>query len=80
MDAAARMPGDAEAAAAIAGMHETYGRPEMPKLGAEHWFQSTVGAMPQPGRVVGLFDDGRILMAEPNGTTHEIRVSQIAEF
>lgn len=80
MDAAARMPGDAEADAAIAGMHETYGRPEMPKLGDEHWFQATVGAMPQPGRVVGIYADGRIVMAEPNGTIHQIRASQIAEF
>jgi hypothetical protein len=50
MDASERMPGDAEAAAAVAGMAETYGHAI--RVGEEHWFQPSVGAMPIPGRVL----------------------------
>lgn len=107
MDANQRMPGDAEAAGAVAGMHDTYGPqatgqrlipapagPASPfslgdvgpatrhghAIGDEFWFQPTVGAMPRPGRVVGLFGDGRMEMAERDGSTHVISAAQVAEF
>lgn len=78
MDANAWMPGDFEARAAAGGMAELYGHGRT--LGEELWFQPTVGSMPRPGRVVGLNDDGRLHVAEGDGTTHIIDLSQVAEF
>lgn len=81
MDANERMPGDREAAGAVAGMVETYGGPmHCYAIGDEVWFQPTVGAMPRPGRVVALFSDGRLEMADRDGSTHVITSALIAEF
>lgn len=81
MEANERMPGDREAAAAVAGMAQTYGGPmHGHAIGDEVWFQPTVGAMPRPGRVVALFSDGRLEMADRDGSTHVITSALIAEF
>lgn len=78
MDAMERMPGDAEAAAAAAGMAETYGHGI--KVGAEHWFQPAVGAMPVPGRVLDVNAGGMIVIADRSGAEHIIPATLIAEF
>lgn len=78
MDASERMPGDAEAAAAVAGMAETYGHGI--RVGEEHWFQPSVGAMPIPGRVLDVTPSGIIVIADRSGTEHIIHPTMIAEF
>lgn len=78
MDANERMPGDAEAAAAVAGMAETYGHGV--KVGEEHWFQPTAGAMPIPGRVLDTNAGGLIVIADRSGAEHMIPASLLAEF
>jgi len=78
MNAQERMPGDREAAAAVAGMAETYGHGM--KVGDEHWFQPTVGAMPIPGRVLDVNAGGMIVMADRTGNEHIIPATLIAEF
>jgi hypothetical protein len=78
MDAMERSPGDAEAAAAVAGMAETYGHGI--KVGAEHWFQPAIGAMPIPGRVLDVNAGGMIVIADRSGTEHIIHPTMIAEF
>jgi hypothetical protein len=78
MDASERMPGDAEAAAAVAGMAETYGHGI--RVGEEHWFQPSVGAMPIPGRVLDANAGGMIVIADRSGTEHIIPPTMIAEF
>lgn len=60
-----RMPGDAEAAGAAAGMAETNGHGV--KVGEEHWFQPAVGAMPIPGRVLDVTASGLITIADRHG-------------
>lgn len=109
MDAMERMPGDAEAAGAVAGMRETYGHeatgqrvapapagPASPsssgdvgpatrhghavKVGEEHWFQPTVGAMPIPGRVLDVMAGGMIVIADQSGSQHIVPHTMIAEF
>lgn len=80
MDANERMPGDAEAAAAIAGMHETYGRRKpQHAVGDSLWFTPTVGSMPREGKVVEV-RGALLVMQEPGGESHVISAAQIAEF
>ncbi len=78
MDAIERMPGDAEAAAAVAGMQDTYGHGI--KVGAEHWFQPEVGAMPIPGRVLDVTVAGRIVISDRSDRVYVIHPALIAEF
>jgi hypothetical protein len=51
MDANERMPGDAEAAAAVAGMQDVYGRP-LPSIG--DWINGSSGGKQWAGRVIGV--------------------------
>jgi hypothetical protein len=78
MDANERVPGDAEAAAAVAGMAETYGHGV--KVGDEHWFQPTVGSMPIPGRVLDVNAGGMLVIADRSGNEHIVPPSMLAEF
>lgn len=80
MDAnAERMPGDAEAAAAAAGMAETYGRATSHAVGDSVWFSPTVGAMPRQGKVERA-DWYGLTVRDDEGQAHTIAPSQIAEF
>lgn len=74
-----RMPGDAEAAAAAAGMAETYGRATPHAVGDSIWFSPTVGAMPRQGKVERA-DWYGLVVRDDEGQAHTIAASQIAEF
>jgi hypothetical protein len=75
-----RMPGDAEAAAAAAGMSEVYGRPAATHaVGDAVWFSPTVGAMPRQGRVE-FADWYGLSVRDDEGQLHTIALSQVAEF
>lgn len=74
-----RMPGDAEAAAAAAGMAETYGRATHHAVGDSIWFSPTVGAMPRQGKVERSEWYG-LTVRDDDGQAHTIAASQIAEF
>jgi hypothetical protein len=81
MDATNRMPGDAEAAAAAAGMQETYGRRGLlPSVGDSVWFQHVVGAFPRPGRIEQFTDFGSLVVRDDGGDAYVIEASQLAEF
>jgi hypothetical protein len=81
MDASNRMPGDAEAAAAAAGMQETYGRRGLlPSVGDSVWFQHIVGAFPRPGRIEQFTDFGSLVVRDDSGDAYVIEASQLAEF
>lgn len=77
MDASERMPGDAEAAAAAAGMQAVYGHGI--KVGDERWFQPAVGRMPIPGRVLAV-TSGLLHMQDRDGEDHIVTLSLLAEF
>jgi len=79
MDAATRMPGDAEGQAAAAGMRRTYGQGPI-AIGDELWFQPAVGAMPMPGRVIEVGLDGCLTLQDASGVAHQIHRSLLAEF
>jgi hypothetical protein len=72
-----RMPGDAEAAGAAAGMADTYGHGLT--VGDEHWFQPSVGAMPIPGRVLDV-TPGHITLADRHGNEHIIHPCLLAGY
>ena len=81
MDASYRMPGDAEAAAAAAGMTEIYGlRGRLHAIGDSIWFQHVVGAMPRQGRVEQIGGHGTLVVRDDAGDSYVIMPSQIAEF
>jgi|LakMenEpi03Aug12_release.lakeMendotaPanAssembly.Ray.scaffolds.fasta_scaffold564069_2 hypothetical protein len=81
MDAMNRMPGDAEADGAAAGMQETYGRRGLlPSVGDSIWFQHCVGAFPRPGRIEQFTDFGSLVVRDDAGDAHVIEASQLAEF
>jgi hypothetical protein len=55
MDANERMPGDAEAAAAVEGMQEVYGRPRMEHaVGDSVTFRIVGWSTPKTGRIEGV--------------------------
>jgi hypothetical protein len=55
MDANERMPGDAEAAAAVEGMQEIYGRPRAEHaVGDSVTFQIVGWSTPKTGRIEGV--------------------------
>lgn len=75
MDAMERMPGDAEAAAAVAGMQETYGR----TFAVGDWVSGQTDGRPWAGRIEWIQDhprelvvnDGRSLIGRnPDHVTH----------
>lgn len=73
-----RMPGDAEADAAAAGMADTYGRPpDEHAVGDYLWFTEGNGTR-RPGRVELLCDNGRLAVRDDYGVVHVIAASQIA--
>lgn len=60
-----RMPGDAEADAAIAGMHELYGRKLYEHaVGDEIWAQARRGECLRPVRVTEVNDNGRMVVRD----------------
>lgn len=81
MDAnAERMPGDAEAAGAAAGMAETYGRATHHAVGDSIWVSTTVGAMPRQTRVIEVGIHGFLIVQDEDGERYTITPAQIAEF
>lgn len=79
MDANARMPGDAEAAGAIAGMVDTYGRPPAEHaIGDYLWFRDVGGGRSRPARVELIGDNGRLAVRDDLGFVHVISQTQIA--
>lgn len=80
MDAVERMPGDAEAAAAAAGMRAVYGGGKSHAVGDSVWYCPTVGAMPREGKVLEIAQHGFLVVQEPGGDPQTITPSQIAEF
>jgi len=58
-NASDRMPGDAEAAAAIAGVQDTYGRP-LPSIG--DWINGSSAGKQWAGRVIGV--EGSTVMVD----------------
>jgi hypothetical protein len=54
-----RMPGDAEAAAAVAGMQDVYGRP-LPSVG--DWVNGESGGKRWAGRVLDVIGGQRVLI------------------
>ena len=76
-----RMPGDAEAEAAIRGMHELTGRPRPEHgIGDLVWYSPAVGRFPRPGRVAAHRADGDIdLLDEWSGELVRISPRQVAE-
>jgi hypothetical protein len=77
MNANENHPGDAEAAAAAAGMRDVYGHGI--KVGDERWFQPAVGRMPIPGRVLDV-TPGLVQLQTRDGEEHIVPISLIAEF
>jgi len=59
-----RMPGDAEADAAAAGMQETYGRP-LPSVG--DWVNGSSHGKTWAGRVVDVSADGSTVVVDLDG-------------
>jgi hypothetical protein len=78
MDATDRQPGDAEAAAAAAGMQDTYGRPPAGHaIGDTITWRDAMGVLRQ-GRVEMAGDNGRLAVRDGYGIPHVIETSQIA--
>jgi hypothetical protein len=65
MDANERMPGDAEAAAAVAGMQDVYGRP-LPSIG--DWINGSSGGKQWSGRVMDV--SGSTVIVGLDGGAH----------
>jgi streptogramin lyase len=80
MDAMERMPGDAEAAAAAAGMAETYGRATRPAIGDSIWFSPTVATFAREGRVIGYGTADFLVVRDPDGETFTIAPWQLKGF
>ena len=74
MDANFRMPGDAEAAAAVAGMQDVYGRP-LPSVGDWISWHSADGI--RSGRIEAISGDVHLVM-QKDGTLANVSPSQIA--
>jgi hypothetical protein len=76
MDASERMPGDAEASAAIAGMQDVYGRSP-----AEHavgdWISWHAADGIHSGRIEAISGDVHLVM-QKDGTLANVSPSQIA--
>jgi len=75
-----RMPGDAEAAAAAAGMAETYGHGPRPAIGDSVWFSPTVGSMASEGRVVAYGEHDFLIVREPSGERFIVAPWQLKGF
>ncbi len=73
MDASERMPGDAEASAAIAGMQDVYGR-SLPSIG--DWINGSSGGKQWAGRVIGV--EGSTVMVDVDCGVIVAPVSHIA--
>ena len=78
MDATQRNPGDAEAAAAAAGMQDIYGRPQIEHaVGDSVTWRDGMGTLRQ-GRIEMAGENGRIAVRDAHGIPHVIDVAQIA--
>ena len=74
-----RMPGDAEAAGAVAGMLDTYGRPPVEHAVGDYiWFTEAGSGRRRPARVELVGDNGRMAVRDDLGHVHVIAASQIA--
>ena len=74
MDASERMPGDAEAFAAIEGMQDTYGRP-LPSVG--DWISWHAADGIRSGRIEAISGDVHLVM-QADGRLANVSPSQIA--
>jgi hypothetical protein len=74
MDANERMPGDAEAAAAVAGMQDAYGRP-LPSIG--DWINGCSCGKQWSGRVMDV-SDSTVIVGLDGGAHLIAPVSDIA--
>lgn len=73
-----RMPGDAEAAGAAAGMVDTYGRPPAEHAVGDYvWFTESGSGRRKPARVELIGDNGRLAVRDDLGFVHVIAAAQI---